>query len=60
MVESLVDENWSIAGTSVTCHRAKALPDLITNEFDANLVQEYLSNVNRNSRLATIRILAYV
>ena len=41
MVESLVDETWTIAGTSVACHRAKALPDVVKNEFDANFAQEY-------------------
>ena len=41
MIRSLVDENWSIAGTSVACRLAKDLPDLIAKEFDANFAQEY-------------------
>ena len=41
MIQSLVEENWSIAGTSVACRRGKALPDLVRNEFDANFAREY-------------------
>ena len=41
MIRSLARENWSIAGTSVACHRAKKLPDLIAKEFDDDFAQEY-------------------
>ena len=41
MVKSLVDDNWRIAGTSVACHRAKTLPDLVKDEFDADFAHEY-------------------
>ena len=41
MIRSLERENWSIAGTSVACHRAKELPDLIAKEFDDDFAQEY-------------------
>ena len=39
MIRSLVDENWSIAGTSVACHLANELPDLVEKEFDDNFPQ---------------------
>ena len=41
MIRSLVDENWSIAGTSVACHLANELPDLVEKEFDDNFAREY-------------------
>ena len=41
MIRSLVNENWSVAGTSVTCRLAKALPDLVKEEFDDDFAQEY-------------------
>ena len=41
MIQSLVKENWSIAGTSIACCLAKDLPDLVKEEFDANFAQEY-------------------
>ena len=41
MIRSLVDENWSIAGTSGACRLATDLPDLVAEGFDANFAQEY-------------------
>ena len=41
MIRNLVDENWSIAGTSVACRLVKDLPGLVAEKFDANFAQEY-------------------
>ena len=41
MIRSLVDNYWSIQGTSIKCHLAKDLPDRVSNEFDANFAREY-------------------
>ncbi len=41
MIRSLVDENWSIAGTSSACRLAKDLPDFVKEEFDADFAREY-------------------
>ena len=41
MIQSLAREKWSIAGTSVACRTAKALPDLVKEEFDDDFAQEY-------------------
>ena len=41
MIRNLVDEDWSIAGTSVACRLVKDLPDLVAEKFDTNFAQEY-------------------
>ena len=41
MIQSLANEKWSVAGTSVTCRLSKPLPDLVKEEFDDDFAQEY-------------------